>query len=1415
MKPLQKHPRNRHANPLKRSIILLLFILMNIFSANAQCVSATDCDGDGIENLIDLDDDNDGILDCVENGLDTNSLSDLFSIAGNATFKNSNEIELTPDVYNQAGSSMSFGKIDFTTDFNFSIEINLGLKDVGADGIAIVFHNDPDGINTVGVSGQGIGAWHIKNGISIEFDTYRNSGEITNDHTQIKNTRTWQGLTPMTDLGNIEDGNWHLVSFSWVASTKTLSYSFNGTVIANYTDDLIANVFNGEANAYFGFTASTGGQRNSQRIRFINELCTYPFAKDTDNDGIPNQFDIDSDNDGCPDTLEGGTHFTSTDSNGRLNGGISGNGVPLVALGVGQTIGTGLDASVLSEVCTNPYNPTTPADCFAVFIENNVTVTGGTTNGSLAAGGDLNINGDYELALQDCGCYELNGNKMGVVIAGKVNYNTGIVNLRNATQYAQIAASNNSNAWYADPQNAPTPIRITPENDYDATSYIQLSGNAAAFNSAVNPVFTKSDIDFSLAFQRLRTNATSMSENGHNALLKNATGDSIPNTNLPNQVAVLLKNGANYININGSDLNSVQLFNTLNNANADQFLIVNVNAPGVFNWNVWAQNGIANQDASHIIYNFYNTTQLHLQGNNSIYGSILAPFASITKNENSADVVGQIIATSYTQSGGIVHCETFSSEVNAPIAVNVAPMAAFTANDNECLANNTFVFNNTSNTDGIAQPIEAISYQWNFGDGTTSNFMEPTKTYAAAGTYTVTLTATNLFGSDTVSSQVTVLPEVAAEVVLNATNLANESVTMNVTLVNATEFSSYSWILPGQNTAIYQNEKAISIDFSQPGLYTLLFIAIQTNGCNITTEIPITIQSNEVTTGNSGGVESESLGDAISKIYVGRKKNSVPTQFVKSTENLYNKAQLKSVQPYQGKGQTMLDMFPTALVAGNVANITSPTDILDYTIADEVFSVDFSINGHTKGVVLGIKTSDKIYNHTKASCDRLRGAEILNIETVQLQGKNFLMQAIKQRNGVVEYAISFAVAKNNNDTNYSIQSNWYVNNYTKFNDVYNFQVWSTKPADTQKMVADILVNLQSFIPVQQTELQKVPKTYAAKISRDKSDLVVLLRSTEIGQEVEISMEEIYSETANNVKHRYNPVNSKKEKTLRIAIADGYEYDALVKVNGEIEDAFYHADGNWGLDYDKKYTKIKHYVVSNDFDRMYNDDEHAISRNVELTATSDYDYLTLYKSLLPGTLPADYTEYKYLSFTATGSGLMELGLIKSSVQEWKSQYRIMVDLSEEEQTYYVPFEIFSSTATTESITADDLTTIAFTFLPVEAQTTDLDLSITDIKFTKTAVDEEVVYKIESFENEFMAYPNPSQGNVNLLLYSKLQTNVKVTLFDVTGKTIYSSPAALHEGKNELNFDFGSVKPGVLFLKVSSPETDYGTSKIIFR
>ena len=999
--------------------------------------------------------------------------------------------------------------------------------------------------------------------------------------------------------------------------------------------------------------------------------------------------------------------------------------------------------------------------------------------------------------------------------------NNGLLTVVNPNYYTKIGNSNGSVTWYFDGLNAPANMRVTPNGTYNSSSRIQMNNNSPAYgvSSGVNPVFENNLLDFSSAFQSLRDNSTNMASNTNNATLEDDNSNSITNTTLTPQTEILLNNGVNYLNVTGADLNSVQGLTFQNLPSVNRVLIVNVDAPGNFTWDTWEQLGITSTESPYILYNFYNSNEVNIIGSETIYGTIFAPFSDVKKVVNKEDIYGQVIAKALTHDGGVIHCNKFAAKSTCPTFAGVAPSPGFDINVNpQCFVANDFSFTNTTQIIGVPQPEAPITYLWDFGDGTTSTSMDiSSKVYSNPGTYTVNLTATNIYGSNTYTEQVTVLP--VLEPIVSVINLPSPAgkIIKQFTIDNASSFTDFSWTLPGLGSqsgpGLLQNTNPITYEFSDPGMFTISVTATS-NDCTTTVDVPITITSAEVTSGNVGGVESESLGDAISKIYVGRKKNSVPTEFVKSEANLYNKSKMKSVQPYQGKGQTLLDMFPTELVAGNVANVTSPTDILDYTVADEVLSVDFSLDGKTKGVVLGIKTSDKIYNHTKASCDRLRGAEILNIQTVTLEGYNFLMQGIKQRNGIVEYAISFATAKNNNDGNYTIQTNWYVNNYTKFNDVFNFQVWATNPSDTQKMVVDILKNLKSYIPVAQTEVQKVPKTYAAKISRDKGELVILMRSTEKGLNTEISMEELYSETANNVKHRYNPVNTQLEQTLRVDIKDGYEYDALIKVNGEVEDAFYHADGNWGLDYDASYTEIKNYFVWNDFNREYQDNEHAINRNVEIKATSNYDYLTIYKSLLPGTLAADYSEYNYVSFTAKGSGLIELGLIKSSVQDWKAQYRIMVNLSEEEHTYYVPFAIFASSVSQEKLVADDLTTLTFTFLPVEANTKHLDLTISDVKFTKIAVEEEIVNKIEKFENEFMAYPNPSKGNVNLLLFSETDTEATVTLTDITGKVIYIGKANLNTGRNELEFNF-KVKTGVMFLQVNSKEKDYGTSKIIFR
>lgn len=75
-------------------------------------------------------------------------------------------------------------------------------------------------------------------------------------------------------------------------------------------------------------------------------------------------------------------------------------------------------------------------------------------------------------------------------------------------------------------------------------------------------------------------------------------------------------------------------------------------------------------------------------------------------------------------------------------------------------------------TDGS---VGADSYQWDFGDQNTSTDASPTHTYAAGGSYDVTLTVTNAGGSNTATETVTVTAPATGPNIVGTWTLANEA----------------------------------------------------------------------------------------------------------------------------------------------------------------------------------------------------------------------------------------------------------------------------------------------------------------------------------------------------------------------------------------------------------------------------------------------------------------------------------------------------------------------------------------------------------------------------------------------------------------------------------------------------------------
>ncbi|WP_310594089.1 Ig-like domain-containing protein, partial [Flavobacterium sp.] len=265
------------------------------FNGLTACI---DTDNDGYSDLIDLDDDNDGILDAVENpscqkitnGNGQNNFGS-WMVSGNV-ISNGSAI-----LFNSANTAPN-GVLSqvITTAPNFLYQLT--FEALGSA---------PASANTSGSA-------------AIRVDVLNGTNVIATKTITRTLSTAWTGES---------------LDFATTGSTATVRFT-----------DVSAN------------TAAINNFDFYLRAVAVTGACGI----DTDGDGTLDQYDLDSDNDGCNDATEGGASFTVASgqvnpTTKMLTGNVGTNGVPLVA-GAGQAVGFSTDSS-LNE-CTDSDNDGVP-----------------------------------------------------------------------------------------------------------------------------------------------------------------------------------------------------------------------------------------------------------------------------------------------------------------------------------------------------------------------------------------------------------------------------------------------------------------------------------------------------------------------------------------------------------------------------------------------------------------------------------------------------------------------------------------------------------------------------------------------------------------------------------------------------------------------------------------------------------------------------------------------------------------------------------------------------------------------------------------------------------------------------------------------------------------------------------------------
>ena len=169
------------------------------------------------------------------------------------------------------------------------------------------------------------------------------------------------------------------------------------------------------------------------------------------------------------------------------------------------------------------------------------------------------------------------------------------------------------------------------------------------------------------------------------------------------------------------------------------------------------------------------------------------------------------------------------------------PVADFTGTPTTGPATLTTTFTDTSTN-------SPTSWAWTFGDGTTSTLQHPSHTYSAAGTYTVSLKATNAGGSNTLTrtGYITVSTTTAAPVAGFTGTPTSGSAPLAVAFTDTSTNSptSWYWTFGDGTTSTLQHP---SHTYSAAGTYTVSLKATNAGGSNTLTRTGyITVSSTAV-----------------------------------------------------------------------------------------------------------------------------------------------------------------------------------------------------------------------------------------------------------------------------------------------------------------------------------------------------------------------------------------------------------------------------------------------------------------------------------------------------------------------------------------------------------------------------------------
>ncbi|WP_298503126.1 T9SS type A sorting domain-containing protein [uncultured Maribacter sp.] len=559
--------------------------------------------------------------------------------------------------------------------------------------------------------------------------------------------------------------------------------------------------------------------------------------------------------------------------------------------------------------------------------------------------------------------------------------------------------------------------------------------------------------------------------------------------------------------------------------------------------------------------------------------------------------------------------------------------------------------------------------------------------------------------------------------------------------------------------------------------------------------------------GNSGGLESnDRLANLISKRNYNRAKSNY--KFDKFSAKVIKKGLSYKKSGKYSPSQIPLNSLVPLNVIGETSTIeSSPADLLALTNASDIYSVDYLKNTETVSALMVIKTENKVYEHSKFICDRFLGAELLSVSNIQIRENDFIKSRIKQDDGNIEFALTFSARLDENDK-FVIESHWNIDAYKDNTMYYNFQIWSNSIDDLVSLGEEILDLLEANTEIIDYTGSTPPPVFVKSASYRNGKINMQVVNNNRSSEIYVEGGLKRTETSDSDMMTLETDLDGYIDSVSVDTGSLFDFGFRISADkaGTPDDLFV-ADAPWGLDDSGLETTMQNYNVSQNQD-SYTGSGYRVERNVNLQGTTK-DYIGVYRAFSPRFLPVDLSEYHNLSFEASGTGELEIKLLKGNGEEFTTE----VSLSDEVTKFSIPDEVFkNNTGATTNFSS--LKVISFNLKSKDGSLQDKKLNLSNLDFNS----EEMKYEfVLNNTKKSVLMPNPITSEATLYFYDDKVSEYTLEVYTLGGHLLSSQTNKGNTiiGQNEITVQRNNLPSGIYLYKLSSTSDKTWSGKMVIK